>query len=222
MRDLYVSAHPDDETLGCGGTILRRRAAGGEAFWLIATSAHEPEWGAELIARKAVEVERVADAYRMSEVFRLGLPTARLDALPRAEVMAAVREVVEGVRPATVYLPHPGDVHSDHVAVFDAAVAVLRSFRTRELGPSRILCYETLSSTDAAPPLPGRAFLPQVYSDVTETLDEKLEIMRLYETEAQDDPLPRGPSAITALARLRGATVGVQYAEAFALVRELV
>ena len=221
MTDLYVSAHPDDETLGCGGTILKRRAAGARAWWLIATSAHEPAWNADTIARKAGEVDRVAAAYGMSEVVRLGLPTTRLDVTPRADVMAAIREVVDRVRPETVYLPHPGDVHSDHAAVFDAAVAVMRAFRTAADGPRRILCYETLSSTEAAAPFPARAFLPQVFTDVTKTLAAKLDVMRLYESEAQEEPLPRGASAITALARLRGATVGVEYAEAFALVREL-
>ena len=91
----------------------------------------------------------------------------------------------------------------------------------RELGVRAILSYETLSSTEAAPPQPSRLFAPTVYRDVTSHLEAKLEIMHLYVSEAQPDPLPRGPSAIRALARYRGATIGVEYAEAFMLIREI-
>jgi LmbE family N-acetylglucosaminyl deacetylase len=85
----------------------------------------------------------------------------------------------------------------------------------------RVLCYETLSSTEAAPSRPDRAFIADVFSDITPFLDRKIEMMGLYESEAQADPFPRGPSAIRALARYRGATIGVEYAEAFMLIREL-
>jgi LmbE family N-acetylglucosaminyl deacetylase len=91
-----------------------------------------------------------------------------------------------------------------------------------QLGVHRVLTYETLSSTDAAPNTPGRSFLPTVFSDITSFCDQKLEIMSIYQTEIHPDPLPRGPSAIRAQARYRGAAIGVEYAEAFTLIRELV
>ena len=90
-----------------------------------------------------------------------------------------------------------------------------------KLDIKRILCYESLSSTEAAPPLFHRVFLPNVYNDITGYIERKVEIMGLYETEMQPDPLPRSPSSIRALARYRGATIGVEYAEAFMLIREL-
>ena len=222
MRVLVVCAHPDDETLGCGGTMLKHAEAGDEISWAIVTQAHEPQWSSEVIARKALEVERVAEAYGLAGYQRLGFPSARLDVIPRAEVMNAIDDIVKGVRPEVVYVVHPGDAHGDHADVFEATLAVLKAFRMGPLRVHRVLAYETLSSTEAAPPVPWRVFLPTVYSDIGARLERKLEIMALYETEAQEDPLPRGPGAIRALARLRGATVGVEYAEAFRLVRELV
>jgi LmbE family N-acetylglucosaminyl deacetylase len=201
--------------------MLRRAAEGATISWLVVTQAHEPLWPAELIERKSREVDAVAAAYGVETTVRLGFPTTRLDTVPRAELIGALRDAFDELRPEVVYLTHPGDVHTDHADVFLAATAVLRSFRTAASGLRRILCYETLSSTDAAPVTAARAFLPEVFSDITPYLERKLEIMALYESESQDDPLPRGPSAIRAQARLRGATVGVQYAEAFKLVREL-
>lgn len=222
MNVLAISVHPDDETLGCGGMLLRHHAEGDNIDWVIATQAHSPRWPQATIDRKVAEVKSVASGYSMRSVHKLGLPTTRLDVTPLGEVMEGLRKVIEQVRPAVVYLPHYGDVHTDHHVVFLATFSVLKSFYMRSLGVRRVLTYETLSSTEAAPPQPFRAFVPNVYMDVTKHVDRKIEIMGLYASETQPDPMPRGPSAIRALARYRGATVGVEYAEAFMLVREVV
>jgi LmbE family N-acetylglucosaminyl deacetylase len=218
---LVICAHPDDETLGCGGTVLKHVASGDDVSWAIATQAHEPQWSSETIERKAEEVARVAAAYGLAQHMRLGFPSSRLDVTPRSELIDAVARVIENTKPETVYVVDPGDVHGDHADLFEATLAVLKAFRMRALGVRRVLTYETLSSTDAAPPSLSRAFVPTVFNDIGDFLERKLEIMALYESEAQPDPLPRGPAAIRALARVRGATVGVDYAEAFRLVREL-
>lgn len=221
MRVLAVSAHPDDETLGCGATLLKHADAGDEISWVVATQAHEPEWSRVTIERKAREVDAVAAAYGGATVHRLGLPTTGLDAVPSSDLMAALRPAVEELRPEVVYVVHPGDVHTDHRALYTALLSVLRPPRMHALGVRRVLAFETLSSTDAHPPGLAAAFAPNVFVDVTAFLDRKLEVMALFETEVQDDPLPRGSSAIRALARYRGATIGVEYAEAFELVREI-
>ena len=129
--------------------------------------------------------------------------------------------MIASVRPEVVYLVHEGDVHTDHRAVFMAAMSVLKSFYMKRENVRRVLSYETLSSTEAAVPSHTRSFTPDVYCDITPYIDRKTAIMALYASEAQPDPLPRGPSAIRALARYRGATIGVEYAEAFKLIREI-
>lgn len=220
MNVLAVSAHPDDETLGCGGTLLKHRAAGDSLYWVIATVCHEPQWSAELICRKAREVERVAAAYD-AQVFKLGFLNARLDTVATGELMRPIERIVDEVRPETVYLLHGGDIHTDHFALFTAAMSVLKPFYMKRRGISRVLGYETLSSTDAAPARGERMFMPNVFSDITPYMDAKLDVMRLYETEIQAEPMPRSPSAIRALARVHGATICTEYAEAFALIREL-
>ncbi|MSS73600.1 MAG: PIG-L family deacetylase [Candidatus Latescibacteria bacterium] len=221
MRVLAISVHPDDETLGCGGTLLRHHAGGDSLFWLIVTQAYEPMWSADVIARKSAEVERVASAYAFEWVMRLGMPTARLDTVPQNDLIAPLRDAISEVRPEVVYVVHGGDVHTDHGVVFTATMSVLKPFYMARLGVHRILCYETLSSTDAAPILPGRQFMPVVYRDISSFIDRKIEIMSFYETEYQADPMPRGPASIRALARHRGATLGVDYAEAFMLIRDV-
>ena len=221
MNSLVISCHPDDETLGCGGTLLKEKAAGNSLFWMIVTQAHEPQWTAQVIERKAEEVQRVGEAYGMEECFNLGFPTVKLDTVPQFQLMDKMRKVIETVCPPQIYVVHRGDVHTDHQAVYTATMSVLKPFYMARLGVMRILSYETLSSTEAAAREPGRDFAPNVFNDITGHLEGKLDIMKHYQSEVHQDPMPRGPSAIRALARYRGATIGVEYAEAFELVREI-
>src|SRR5919106_131082 len=222
MRVLAISAHPDDETLGCGGTLLRHQAQGDELYWMIGTVCWEPRWPRELIDRKAKEVEQVAGAFGVCKLFKLGLPNAKLDTVGIGEMMDPIQKVIEETRPELVYLLHAGDVHTDHLAIYTATMSVLKPFYMIRRGVKRVVCYETLSSTDAAPPRWDRAFVPNIYTDITPYIDRKIEVMEMYATEIHTDPMPRGGSAIRALARYRGTTISTEYAEAFMLVREIV
>ena len=218
---LIISAHPDDETLGCGGTILKHIAAGDVVSWIVATQAHEPLWSREVIETKAREVEAVAAAYGMSETIKLGLPTVRLETVPQIEIMEKLRPVIARLQPEIVYLVHGGDIHTDHGALFDAVMGIFKPFHLSKFCTRRVLSYETISSTDQAPPFASRAFVPNAYGDISTQLERKLEIMALFASETQPDPLPRGPEAIRALARVRGATISVKYAEAFMVLRDI-
>jgi len=221
VKILAISAHPDDETLGIAGTLLKHKEAGGLVHWMIVTQGHRPAWSAEVIQQKAIEVNQVAQAYGVHSLTKFGFPAARLDTVPLAEIIGRLRDAVAAIKPTQVYVVHGGDVHSDHDVLFRATMSALRPQEMERLGIRRLLCYETLSSTEAAAPNRGSMFVPNVFNDITSHLGRKIEIMGLYQSENQADPLPRGPGAMKALARYRGATIGVEYAEALMLVREL-
>ncbi len=221
-RVLAISAHPDDETLGAGGTLLAHGAAGDLVHWVVATQPF-PEWHSEkVVSRAGEQVDQVAAAYNTASHRRLGFPTARLETVPQADLIKSLADALTEIRPQIVYLVHGGDVHSDHAALFRAVMSVLKPFHMKKFGVERVLAYETLSSTDAAPPGSGPVFLPTVFSDITGHIEKKIEIMGMFETERQSDLMPRGASAIRALARYRGATIGVEYGEAFQLIRETI
>jgi LmbE family N-acetylglucosaminyl deacetylase len=221
MRILVIAPHPDDETLGCGGSLLKHKANGDSLSWLVATRGHEPQWSAEVLEQKEREISAVAAAYGFDNTFRLNFPAIKLDKIPIEEIIVGIRDAVTDSQPDCVYLNHAGDVHSDHRVLFEATMSVLKPFYSSMHGVTRVLSYEVFSSTDAAPVNPARAFLPNVFTDVTEFLEKKLEIMGLYESELHASPLPRSLDSLRALARVRGATIGVEYAEAFMLVREV-
>lgn len=220
MRVLVISVHPDDEALGCAGTILRHRDRGDELHWLIVTQAHPPRWPQAVIDRKAEEVSRAADLYGMKQVTKLGQPTTQLDQVPQGELIGQLAEHVAKVQPEVIYTIHDGDVHTDHRVTFSALTSAVKPFNMQKLGVRRLLSFETLSSTDAAPQLVNRLFIPNVYHDITPYIDKKLAAMAIFDTEQQTPWQPRGDSAIRALARYRGATMAVEYAEAFMLIRE--
>ncbi|MBI4064626.1 MAG: PIG-L family deacetylase [Elusimicrobia bacterium] len=221
MKVLVVSAHPDDETLGCGATLLKHRAEGDRLHWLIATQAHQPQWSASVIKEKLDEIGRVAKAYAMPAPFRLGFPSARLNPEYLSEAIRKISEVLAKVKPEVVYVVHGGDVHTDHQIVFQATAAALKPYAMARFGVRRLLSYETLSSTNAAAPVGGQAFVPTVFNDIGRLIDQKIKIMNLYKTEKQSGPGPRSSAAIRALAGFRGSTINARYAEAFMLVREV-
>ena len=217
MNILVLSAHPDDETLGCGASLLKHARSGDKIQWALATQAWSPRWPQALVKTKIRESEKVARAYGFSRVHRLGFPAARMDEVPESVLMEALREVFQSGRFARVYLPWPHDVHGDHQALSRAAMAVLKPFHASRLGVRQILAYETPSSTEQAPHT-RPAFRPNLFQDVSATLRRKLAILKMYKSEIQGRWMPRHPDAVEALARVRGASLGVRYAEAFQLL----
>jgi LmbE family N-acetylglucosaminyl deacetylase len=220
MRVLAIAPHPDDETLGCGGTLLRHRAEGDELHWLLVTDASGPLWDDGYRQLQREQVEAVEAAFPFASLTWLRQPSTRLDALPMADLVEAIRDVIVAVRPDTVYVPNRSDAHSDHRVVFRAATAALKSFYLGGLGVRRVLAFESPSETDAAPALAEDAFVPNVFVDVSSTLERKLELFQLYASEVHPGHGPRSLSAVRAIARHRGAAVNVEYAEAFMLLME--
>lgn len=219
MRVLVVSTHPDDETLGCGGTILKHVDNGDDVYWCVTTKGFEPNWSKEILDKKYNEVMTVSKMYGFKETFMLNLPTTKLDEISKADIIDKFRNVFQKVKPEYIYVVNRSDIHTDHQQVFDAVMINCKSFNIS--GIKRIMCYETLSSTEVVPPFIERTFIPNVYVDISKYMDKKLDIMSQYKTEIQDGNAPRSLKVIKALAQYRGSVIGAEYAESFMLVREI-
>ena len=219
MRILVIAPHPDDEVLGCGGTIAKHASGGDEVYLCIVTKAYPPEWSEDEVRERKEEVLRANKILGIKKTYFLDLPTVKLDTIPQKELNDVITEVVNEVQPEVVYIPHKGDVVRDHQLVFDAAMVAVRPKPGSVV--KKALCYETLSETEWAAPFPENAFIPNVYVDISETLENKLRAMSEYKSELKNLPHPRSLKAISNLAKLRGSTIGVEAAEAFMLVREI-
>ncbi len=216
---LIVAPHPDDEVLGAGGTLLRRKAEGAKVAWLIVSGiTSEAGWSDDKIKQRADEIKRVSVLFGFDSVFELNFPTSQLDKVSMSDLVAQISNVFKIFEPEEVFVPHPSDVHTDHRIVFDAVASCTKWFRYPSV--KRVLAYETLSETDFGLGT-NQAFRPNVFINIEPYLAEKLQAMDIYVSELGVFPFPRSHDAIRALATLRGAASGFKAAEAFELLREI-
>ena len=217
MNVLVLAPHPDDEVLGVGGTIARLAREGHAVDVAIVTR------GDELFDMSLIETGR-AEARRAHAIlgvrkthFLDGFPAAKLDTVPHHRLNGRLRDLVSDVRPECVYIPFAGDVHRDHQEVARAAMVACRP--TVGYNVRQIFAYETLSETNWNAPGISPAFVPNVYSEITDTIETKLEAMTAFQSQVRPFPHERSIEAIEHLARYRGATVSVAAAESFMLLR---
>jgi LmbE family N-acetylglucosaminyl deacetylase len=217
---LVVAPHPDDETLGCGGTLLKHVQRGDKIHWLIFTAISEDNgYSRAQIDKRNCEITAVAQAYGFSSVQQLQLPTTRLDTLPLGDMIAQASQIMNQIRPEILYLPFPGDVHSDHRIVFEVMMACTKQFRYPWV--RRVLAYETLSETDFGINPIIDHFRSNVFIDISEFLERKIEIMNIYQGEFKEFPFPRSEQAVRALAQVRGAAANCRACESFVLLKEI-
>ncbi len=218
---LVVAPHPDDETLGCGGTMLRHVEQGDTVHWLIVTHiTEELGFESDRIEKREHEIERVAGRYGIEQPINLGFSTTQLDIEPMRALVDAIGSAFHKIEPEVIYVPYRNDIHTDHAVVFDAVTSCTKWFRYPSV--QRILAYETLSETEFALDPDVSGFQPNVFIDITGKVEEKIGIMQTYDSEIGEHPFPRSESAIRARATLRGSTAGFDAAEAFMLLRERV
>ncbi len=218
---LVVAPHPDDETLGCGGTIQKHIEQGDKVHWVIFTEITLSQgFSLERIKARQLEVQKVAQAYGFVGTHQLNFPTMRLDTIPKVELVSALGKVIKEINVDTLYVPYRGDAHSDHAAVFDACAACSKVFRYPTVKSVR--AYETLSETEFGLRPEDNSFRPNLFVDVTPYIEKKINIMRLYDGELSAFPFPRSDVAIRALSQIRGIQSGVSAAEGFMSLKEIV
>lgn len=219
MRNILVIApHPDDETLGCGGTILKHLKSGDKVHWLIVTRMNENQYTVEQINKRDIEIKKINQLYNFSSYKELNYPPASLDQIPKNEIIDEFSKIFAFIKPDTIYSVFRNDAHSDHAVVFDATFSASKSFRNKYV--KRLLTYETISETNFSNPLKD-SFKPNVYVNIEDFIDEKIKILDVYKSEMGDFPFPRSKQAVKALANTRGVESGCTAAEAFMLIKEI-
>ena len=223
---LVVAAHPDDEVLGCGGTIARHSDAGHHIQVLIiaegSTSRQSVRDRSQAYEHlKALETaSQIAGSILGAKgVELLDLPDNRLDSVDRLDIIKLIEDRINHYKPDCVYFHHAGDVNIDHRRLHEAVVTACRPIPGHVV--KRLLSFEVPSSTEWQPPGSNMPFQPNWFVDITAQWDRKREALVAYSTEMRDWPHPRSLEALEHLARWRGAQIGVQAAEAFCLLRSL-
>ena len=223
MNLLVVAAHPDDEILGCGGTMARLAREGHAIHIAILAEGITSRYGqreradqslVEALHEQGLRAAKLIGARAM--VIK-DLPDNRLDTVPLLNVVKLVEELIRDFSPEAIYTHHGGDLNVDHAVVHRAVLTATRPMQDQ--GVREIYAFEVASSTDWAFQRFAPAFRPNVFVNITETLATKVEAMSCYESETREFPHPRSREAIEATARRWGAVVGCGAAEAFELVR---
>lgn len=222
---LVLAAHPDDEVLGCGGTIARLTREGipvsvailGEGI----TSRYQTRSSADpaLLDDLSRNAKKAAAVLGVSDVRLFQLPDNRFDTVPLLEIVKLIEQLLDEIRPALVLTQHGGDLNVDHTIVFKATLTATRPAWGSPV--KEVLAYEVPSSTDWAFQTGQKVFSPNVFYDISETLDIKMEAMKTYSGEIRDPPHPRSLDAVRENAFRWGHITGVRAAEAFESIREI-
>lgn len=221
MKVLVISPHPDDEILGCGGTMHRLAGEGHKVVTAIVTKGWAPLFPDSQVEQVRAEAQSANEQLGVGELLFLDLPVTTLARMPEHELNRAIGNLISDVKADWVFLPFGGDRHEDHRQIFAAAMVALRP-EPGGYQPQRVYCYETVSETHWTAPGVEPPFDPQVYIDVTDHLPAKLEAMRTYKSQLKPAGDARSLEAIEALATWRGSIVGLNAAEAFVLIRDVI
>lgn len=218
---LIVAPHADDETLGCGGTILRYIKEGHEVHWLLVTGMKE-EFGftAEQIKLRNREIDKVNKLYGFHSLSQLDFPPAALETVSNGKLIGAISKIVNGIKPDEVFTTYRNDAHSDHEIVYDAVMSCTKSFRYPFI--KKVLAYETMSETDFGLKPEDSGFRPNTFIDIGPFLDTKLDILEVFESEVGEFPFPRSRKALESLAFVRGAQSNCNAAEAYLMIKEVI
>lgn len=225
-RILVVAAHPDDEVLGCGGTIARHVDAGDEVRIVIVAegaTSRQLQRSRSQVANELSELKKAAQTACSilggTSIEHLNLPDNRLDSLDRLDLIKHTERLIRKHKPEIVYTHHAGDVNIDHRRLHEAVITACRPTPGQTV--RRILSFEVASSTEWQPPGSGSAFQPNWFVNITAQWPRKQQALEAYFSEMREWPHARSIRAVKHLAQWRGAQAGVESAECFMLLRNI-
>lgn len=225
-RVLIVAAHPDDEVLGCGGTILKHISRADSVRILIMAEGltsrdltRDSVGHKEELARLHESSAQAAKCLGAEGTRLCSFPDNRMDSVDLLDVVKEVEKEIEIFKPNIIYTHHAGDVNIDHRVTHDAVVTACRPMPGCSI--ETLLFFEVLSSTEWQSPSPDRIFAPDWFVDIGDKLDKKLDALHCYASEMREYPHSRSYEGVKALAAYRGISAGCEYAEAFSLGRKI-
>lgn len=214
MNVLVIAAHPDDEILGSGGTIKKLINHGYKVITVIAAKGRKEE-------EQHIQplMQQANKHLGVDEVLFLEFPNLLLETIPLHKIAKAIEALLDKYKPSLIFTHHYGDTNKDHQILFQAVITAARPLPGKQ--PMEILCFETVSSSEWSQHTNDKEFKPNYFVDITDTIDDKLQSLHHYDIEMRPFPHPRSYDGVEYLARVRGMTVGVEFAEAFEIIRRV-
>ncbi|MDP2709083.1 MAG: PIG-L deacetylase family protein [bacterium] len=217
---LVVAAHPDDEVLGAGGTILKHIENGDQVnILLLGDGVSSRSVSAGKIKKRAEQARRAAQFLGAKKIILNAFPDNRFDSVPLLKIIKKIEKIVNEIKPKIIYTHFSDDLNIDHRLTFQAVMTVCRP--QPEFFVKKIMAFEVLSSTEWQAKKKNKLFCPNQYNDIGKFIDKKIKAMEIYSDELKTYPHPRSKEGIKILAQYRGLEAGFKYAEAFSVVRIL-
>lgn len=218
---LIVASHPDDEILGCAGTVARLIQQGSQVYTLILGEGVTSRGESRDVSASAKEIEKLREDAKaankvlgVKEVFFCGFPDNRFDTVAFIDIVKAIEKVKDNIKPYVVFTHYENDLNIDHQITFKAVLTATRPL----VGESakELYSFEVISSTEYRYPV---SFSPDMFFDVSKTIGAKVEAMEKYKSELRNAPHPRSLEGIKLNAKTWGMKVGCEFAEAFKTIR---
>lgn len=218
MKIVVVSPHPDDETLGAGGLILKRKDIGDQIYWINITDVSiDQGWSQDFVEHRQKQIQKICEFYKFDNFYNLKFKPSTLENEDKNKIISAFNSCIQNIKPEWIVLPNHTDSHNDHKITFEVGMTCTKKFRCPSI--KKILTMEILSETEFCKT--GEAFSPNYFVDITNYFVNKLEALKIYDTEIYNHPFPRSEQSVKALATLRGAMAGCMYGEAFKIIKEI-
>jgi LmbE family N-acetylglucosaminyl deacetylase len=223
-RILVVAAHPDDEVLGCGAVIAKHVARGSQVYVLIlgqgitSRFSRLTEASKKGIASLRRQAKRAAQILGVKKIYFADFPDNSFDSVALLKIIKVIENIKKEVKPSIIYTHYRGDLNIDHRITFQAVLTATRPLPGESV--KEIYSFEIPSSTEWGSQ-PKEVFIPNVYIDIAQTIGKKIEAFKIYTDELRQWPHPRSIKGVGVLSQKRGAEAGLNYAEAFILIRSI-
>jgi len=215
---LVIGAHPDDETLGVGGTIALHSRNGDKIYVLIFADGESARSGGfNNIEKRQKQAKKACALLGVTVLKFLNYPDQKLDTISLVDLAKQIEDIIRKWHPTIIYTHYGEDLNQDHKRIFDATLIAARPIPNSSV--TQLICYETLSSTDWNP---MNKFHPNLFIDIDDVLEKKIKAFSQYKNEIMTYPHPRSKQGIMIRAQFWGSTVGVKHAEAFLRIREVI
>lgn len=216
---LVIAAHPDDEVLGVGGTVIKHVRNGEQVSILILGDGESSRNERRDIQKRETQAREAVKVLGASEIIFKRFPDNKFDSLPLLALVKEIEMVIERTKPNIIYTHHGGDINIDHQLTFQAMLTAVRP--QPHCPVKKILTFETLSATEWQAKNQSKIFCPNEYNNITDFIDKKIKALNVYQDELREYPHPRSIEGVRILAQYRGMEVGYKFAEAFQLIRKL-
>lgn len=218
---LIVAAHPDDEVLGCFATVAKMIKQGCEAYTLVLSGGKTSRGQVDLseIQDLKNEMQKANDIIGIKKVFQADFPDNAFDSVPLLQIVKEIEKVKEEIKPEIIFTHHTGDLNIDHQITHKAVLTATRPMQNECV--KTIYSMEIPSSTEWNSFSSQSAFIPNVFFEVEDTIDLKIEAMAKYQSELREYPHPRSLKHLKELAKVNGTKVGLSYSENFMLIRSV-